>query len=319
MDVRNLIKESCARANIVPRRQAVPGDIQETAYMLLKGIVHKYNYNDFLVWTQKSVIIPKANVIHIHDATDAVKGEYNYFFNSVDDMNAYEITQEDVANSAMAMVTDDTYTEVVWTAGVIHYGPDESVYRWFGHRISEPWPQRIQDMKAYINMYHMTVRDVEKINSLYVISNANEPYREHFLLEYVNHTEFDKYSNTSRVYTYTQKSEGEWVIELKPFFFNGNYRLKMNYNEAMEFDIDSDLFIPENYIELLIVALAHKLALQYPRLDDAQMARLEKEVQVMVDNVRTPKAEDRVLTRNNYWDGYNRMTQADLMSGRYIF
>lgn len=313
MEVRSLIKEACARANIVPRRQAVPGDIQETAYMLLKGIVNKYNANDFLVWTQKSVIIPKSNLIHVYDEDDTLKGDNNMYFASVEDLNAYTPTEEDYENSVLAMVygNEQTVYSIV--------NPVRDVYVWSGHTIAAPETQRIQQMKLYMNCLHFKVQNVAKINSLYVISNANEPYREHFLLEYVNHTEFDRYVNTSRVYTYTQKAEGEWLIELKPLFYNGNYRLKMNYNEAMEFDIDSDLFIPENYIELLIVALAHKLALQYPRLDDAQMARLEKEVQVMVDNVRTPKAEDRILTRNNYWDSYSRLTQADLMSGRYIF
>ena len=66
------------------------------------------------------------------------------------------------------------------------------------------------------------------------------------------------------------------------------------------------------------MALAHKLALQYPRLDDAQMQRLEKEVQVLVDNVRAPKAEDRVLNRNDYWEDYGTLTQQELLSGRYM-
>ena len=42
-NVREIIKEACCRVNITPRRQAVPGDIMENAYRLLKGIVAKYN------------------------------------------------------------------------------------------------------------------------------------------------------------------------------------------------------------------------------------------------------------------------------------
>ena len=45
MDVRSIIKEATSRINLVPRKQAVPGDILETAYQLLKGIVSKYNYD----------------------------------------------------------------------------------------------------------------------------------------------------------------------------------------------------------------------------------------------------------------------------------
>ena len=154
---------------------------------------------------------------------------------------------------------------------------------------------------------------------IYVISNTNEPYKEYYKLDFINHTDFDRYSRNARVYTYTQKSEGEWLLNVKPLYYPDNHRLKITYNESMQFDIDSDLFIPENYIELLIVALAHKLALMYPRLDEAQMNRLENEVRVLVDNVRTPKAEDRVLLRNNYWDSPHTMTQAELLAGYGMF
>jgi hypothetical protein len=179
--------------------------------------------------------------------------------------------------------------------------------------------QRYQEMKRYESMEHVQVRDVAKIDSLYLISNTNQPYREHYKLEFASHSDFDKYINTANVFTYTQKSEGEWLIQLKPNVAKQNCRLKLNYNEAMEFDLDSDLYIPDNYVELLIVALAHKLALQYPRLDDAQMTRLENEVRVLVDNVRTPKASDRILQRDDYFGVTGNMSQSELMSGYWLY
>ena len=170
-------------------------------------------------------------------------------------------------------------------------------------------------MKRYEAMTHVQVRDVAKINSIYVINNTNEQYREHYKLDFVNHTDYDKFSNTSRVYTYTPKSEGEWLIELKPYIYSGAHRLKINYNEAFDIDLNTDLYIPDNYVELLIVALAHKLALMYPRLDEAQMNRLQQEVQVLVDNIRTPRSEDRLLLRNDYfYDGDYTLSQYDLLS-----
>lgn len=311
MEIRTLITEACTRVNLVPRRQAVPGDIQENAYRLLRGIVAKYNADNLLCWTEKSILIPKNNLIHIYDQTDVLAGQYNMYFDTEDELNAYVLTEEDMANDVWAIVKEKP--------GAYYTVTHSGAYMWQYNVITEPHSQRIQDMLAYQSMFHMQVRDVVKINSIYVVSNYNEPYREHYKLDFINHTEFDQYMNTSRVYTYTQKSEGEWLIQLKPLFYSGDYRIKLTYNEAIEFDIDSELFIPDNYIELLIVALAHKLALMYPRLDESQMNRLEKEVQVLVDNVRTPKAEDRVLTRNNYWDSYGRMTQGQLLSGEFIF
>lgn len=313
--VREIIKEACARINLVPRRQAVPGDILENAYKLLKGVVNKYNFDNLLNWTQNSIIVPNSNLIHFYDETDFVKGEYNLYFDNADELNAYELTEEDYKNDVWAILAD--HPSVLYK--VMGVGtPEGTVYTWYGFQVHEPYPQRYQEMKRYEAMQHVQVRDVVKINSIYAISNTNEPYKEHFKLDYINHTDFDKYSNTSRVYTYTQKSEGEWVIEIKPLFAQQHYRLKINYNEAIKFDLDSDLYIPDNYVELLIVALAHKLAIMYPRLDEAQMNRLQQEVQVLIDNVRTPKAQDRMILRNDYWDNYGKMSQNDLLSGRWI-
>lgn len=317
MEIRSLIQEACCRVNIVPRRQAVPGDIVENAYRLLRGIVAKYNSDCLLSWTQKSMIVPKAPVIHIYDETDVIKGEYNLYFNNAEQKDAYELTKEDYDNDVWALVKD--VHDVIFK--VMPVGtPEGTVYTWYGWPVptDQPYPQRYQEMLAYQDMLHVQIRDVAKINSLYVVSETGQPYKEFYKLDFVNHTDFDRFMNSSRIFTYTQKSEGEWVLEIKPYMYMNNTRLKITYNEGIEFDIDSDLFIPDNYTELLIVALAHKLALMYPRLDEAQMNRLEKEVQVLVDNVRTPKAEDRILLRDNYWDDYGRMTQYDLLTGGYM-
>lgn len=314
MEVRTIITEACTRCNLVPRRQAVPGDIMENAYRLLKGIVAKYNSDNLLCWTQKSVIVPKSTLIHLYDETDILKGENNLYFDTVAEMNSYVFDLNEIDNlwCIVKEVPNTYYTVQVETSNPLTFAT-------IPHEVPEVVPQRYQEMLEYQNMLHFQVRDVAKINSIYVISNTNEPYKEYYKLDFINHTDFDRYSRNSRVYTYTQKSEGEWLLNVKPLYYPDNHRLKITYNESMQFDIDSDLFIPENYIELLIVALAHKLALMYPRLDEAQMNRLENEVRVLVDNVRTPKAEDRVLLRNNYWDSPHTMTQAELLAGYGMF
>lgn len=308
-NVREIIKESCCRVNIVPRRQAVPGDIMENAYRLLKGIVAKYNSDNLLAWTQNNIILQNHELIHIFDESDVLKGEHNMYFNTLDEMNNYALSEEDYANNVWVLVKEqpNAYYTVTQSGN----------YLWQYHNADNT--QRYQEMKRYESMEHVQVRDVAKIDSLYLISNTNQPYREHYKLEFASHSDFDKYINTANVFTYTQKSEGEWLIQLKPNVAKQNYRLKLNYNEAMEFDLDSDLYIPDNYVELLIVALAHKLALQYPRLDDAQMTRLENEVRVLVDNVRTPKASDRILQRDDYFGVTGNMSQSELMSGYWLY
>lgn len=166
------------------------------------------------------------------------------------------------------------------------------------------------------SMVDVPLKDCAKINAVYVESDSKLL---HGKLEYVAPADFDRYGSNARVYTVTQKAESEWVIEIKPYVARmNNYKLKIHYNRGLQFDLDDELYIPDNYIELLIVAVAHKLALQYPRLDDAQMTRLENEVRVLVDNVRTPKAADRIIQRDDYFTYGHTMTQAELESGSWL-
>lgn len=308
--VREVIVEAATRVNLAPQRNPYPG-VVENAFRLLKGIISKYNNDNLLVWTQNSVIVPKSNLIHIYDESDYLKGEHNLYFDNERELNSYKLSEEDYENNTWAIVKE--VPNVVYS--VIRITTPAVQFQWLPHVVNEPYSQRYQEMKRYEAMTHIQVRDVAKINSIYVINNTNEQYREHYKLDFVNHTDYDKFSNTSRVYTYTPKSEGEWLIEVKPYIYSGAHRLKINYNEAFNIDLNTDLYIPDNYVELLIVALAHKLALMYPRLDEAQMNRLQQEVQVLCDNIRTPRSEDRLLLRSDYFcnDRYT-MSQQDLMS-----
>ena len=314
--VREIIKEACTRINLVPRKQAVPGDILENAYDLLKGIANKYNKDNLLSWTQNSIILENKSLIHIYDETDVLKGEFNLYFNTSDELNEYPLTQEDIDNDVWAISYDTPNT----VFKPVNTGTEEEpVFTWEPTAMAEPYSQRYQEMLRYKDMWHVQIRDVNKINSIYVITVANEPYREICKLDFINHTDYDRYGISTKTFTYTHKSEGEWLIEIKPLIARQNYRLKMNYNEGIKFDLDTDLYIPDNYIELLIVALAHELAIMYPRLDETQMARLQNEVAVLVDNVRTPNSTDRILLREDYWKRPRRMSQAELESGSWVY
>lgn len=320
LSVREIIKEACTRINLVPRKQAVPGDILENGYKLLKGVADKYNKDNLLSWTQNSLMLPNVSLIHVYDQTDVLKGEHNLYFDNATELNEYEpqLTQEDVENDTWAILKD--HPNVLYR--VMPVGtPEGTVYTWYGIAVKEPFPQRYQEMIRYQSMYHVQIRDVDKINSIYVVSPTNEEYREITKLDFVNHTDYDRFGNNTKTFTYTQKSQGEWLIEIKPVVARQSkpYRLKFNYNEGIKFDLDSELYIPDNYIELLIVATAHKLALMYPRLDEAQMNRLQTEVSVLVDNVKTPNAVDRMILREDYWRGPRRMTQQELLSGDWLY
>lgn len=315
MNVREIIKEAVTRVNLVARRQAVPGDLVETAFRLLKGVVAKYNNDNLLSFTQNTFVTSNSLLTHIYDESDIIAGEHNKYFKNQDELQAYEISETDYEDSVLAMIYGDPST----VFSIVRIGtPSGPVYNWIGHNAFENGSQRVQEMQNYVMMNHVQIRNVAKINSIYVTNPANGlPINVD--LQFVPKSQFDQYTNDSRVFTSVQKSEGEWVIAIKPIIANyRNWKMAINFNEGIEFDLDSDLYIPDSYTELLIVALVHKLAIQFPRLDEAQMARLEKEVQILVDNVRTPKAMTKFLEReDNSWCTH-RLSQEELAGGTWI-
>ena len=315
MDVRSIIREAVTRINLVPRKQAIPGDILETSYRLLRGIVSKYNYDNLLSFTQNSILVKNTEFTHFYDETDFVKGKNNLYFMTTEALNAYTPDEQEYNDNTWAM----TYDNDNYVFAVAKTAPN--TYIWVPQYIHDHMLPRIQQMEAYKKMNHICVRDIAKINSVYVVTEAGQPYKLYYELRFIPANEFDNYTNDANVFTVTEKSEGEWVMQVKPGVYRLNdRRLKVNYNESIDFDLDSDLYIPDNYVELLIVALAHKLALQYPRLDDAQMQRLQLEVQTLVDNVRTPKSITRMVLRDQYDYGNlnHTMTQAELMAGYIV-
>jgi hypothetical protein len=306
MSVKDIIREATVRFGL-PRRQGIPGYMEETAYRLLKGIISKYNNDNLLSYTQNSITIQNHRLIHIFDQEDSLiysDEEHGFMKYS---QNKPEATVDDVGTRIYIGSENKVYEGLQVTV------PGTTIYVW-SDKTSEYTMSELQKMNEYLNMEHIKIKDVAKIQSIYLV-NDNEEWQTE--LKFKNFIDFGKFSPSSPVFTYTPKCEGEWLIFIKPVIARMNYKLKINYNEGVDFpqDIDTVFYIPDNYIELLIAALAHKLALQFPRLDDAQMQRLENDVRVMVDNVRTPKAEDKILLRANADRVPGQMSADELMAG----
>lgn len=309
MEVRTIITEALSRANIVPRRQPAPGDLVQTAFMLLQGIISQYNKDNYLSFTQATLDLPAKRYIHIYDEIDTLGGENNMYFDDADQLSAYELTEEDYDNNVWAMINDGQHLNVIYTVLSIST-PSGPVYQWQPH-VQDGFNPRYQQMRRYCESYHIQVPNVVKLNSLYI--NRGEVYGL-LKLNFVPYAEFDAYINNDLYWTWNDGAEGEWMIEIKPILASQALKLRMAYNKGYKIDLDSDIRIPDNYIELLIVSLTQKLATKFPRLDDAQMLRLENDVKNMLANVRTPKADAKMVLRDNHYD--RGMTAQDVLCGR---
>lgn len=310
MEVRSIITEALSRSNVVPRRQAAPGDLVQSSFNLLKGIVSKFNNDNFLAFTQQGFDLPARKVIHIYGKYDTMLDENNMVFASSDDLSAYPLSQQDYDNSLWGFINDGHHDTVVYS--VISIGtPSGTIYQWQPHPNVDQYNQRYQNIIAYAKAYHIHVDGVSKLNTLNI--NRNQPYGM-LELKFQPFADFDSFCNTELIWTFKELAQGEWIIKVKPTLAAQNVKLRLDYNRAIEFDLDSDLRIPDAYIELLTVALTYKLAVAYPRMDDAQVARLATELEGMLNNVKTPKADAKQVLRGGYYD--DRSSYWGVVGGR---
>ena len=309
MEVRDIIREALSRANVVPRRQPAPFDKQESSLKLLQGIVSQYNNDNYLAFTQTSVDLPARRYIHIFDKDDTQKGDWNFYFDNVADMNSNPPDMEAVDNYAWAICKDNL--------DKVYYAYNMGgAFGWAElHKDELEFDPRYQQMKRYAETYHVHVEGVVKLNALNI--NRGSQYGM-YRLNFLPRAEFDSYINNDLFWTWTEGAEGEWMIETKPYVSSCAVRLKLAYNKALYVDLDTDLRVPDAYIELLTAALTHKLAVNFPRVDDAQMQRLEGAVATMLNNVKAPKADARQVLRDGA-EGDPFLTGSDLMRGRIFY
>ena len=308
MEIRTIITEALSRANIVPRRQPAPGDLVQSAYNLLQGAINQYNNDNYLAFTQRQISLPCKKLIHIYDEDDTMLSDTEKVFKTVSEMNAYVPSVEEAVEDVWAMVMTDKNTvyHIVETLGAYHWEPMSEV---------DEFDIRYQDMKRYIESYHIHVKGVAKLNTLMIaIPTAGA---EAVKLAFVPRSDFDRYYRNELAWTFTQMSEGEWLIETKSYALAGANKLRLDYNEAVRFNLDTDLRVPDAYLELLTVALTYKLAIKYPRMDDSKVTQLASELQTMIDNVSTPKADVKLVKRDSY--DVNDYTYWGVVSGRFLY
>jgi hypothetical protein len=306
MDVRDIIKEALSRANVVPRKQQANDAYVETALRLLQGITSRYNNQSLLAFTQMKARLPAARTIHIYNKEDLFAGENHRFFNSISDLqNPLNIPNaDDVAEGVKAMILGQP--------GTVYVATDSMPAPIWQARPFDEFDVDDQQMADYATARHVRIPNVQKLCTLFINSSPSGLV-EQLQLSFLPLEDFDRASAADYVWTYTEMAEGEFILRTKSYTGQGIIGLGVTYNRGFKVDINDDIRIPDAYLELLIVALTYALATTYPRLDDAQMERLAKELSIMETNVRTPKADTRMVKRERT---YNRkLTAYDILAG----
>lgn len=306
MEIRSIIKEALIRANIVPRRQPAPDDKVESGFRLLKGLVAFCNKENYLSFTLSEMKLPARRVLHLYDKTDTMIGEGLRVYATTAELQSAELTAEDDGITAMAK---DNVT-VAYDCEEVNPGN----YAFVPH-VADKFNEDDLNLIRYIEATHVKIRNISKLNTLMLTNGvgANNAYTK---LSFVPFDDFGRNDNNDLVWTWTPLSEGEYVVLTKPYVAGGAISYSLSYNKGIEFDIDSDLRIPDAFSEMLIAGLAYKLSVEFPRVNESKQLSLKAEFDKMVDNVKTPNADARQVRRDiDYIGG---MTAQDVLAGRML-
>ena len=146
---------------------------------------------------------------------------------------------------------------------------------------------------------------IQRINKVYWRSKEPQGLGNYVELQFASPDDFFAYPSGSGVYTWQPINDLQVMLKLR-LLPDERTEIKITYNRKWDFNLDSELRIPEQYSELFITALTHKLATTFPRLSTEQVALLKQDLDDMIKNVKTSTRAVKYLSRKPSIPGVNR-------------
>lgn len=297
IEAEDLIKQAYERAGLWPYQQSMQHAQLETGKRLLKGIVSRYNNDDLLVFTQNDFnldlrggnivnVVKEYDNCYIFETQDDVPEEYN----TIDKIAVYvwkdAMYYVNVSSASLGydwLAMKDLNEK--FTLNDVEYIAKDYItnYEWLDKHKGEHW---------------IAIDNVTKIRAISSKPNG-QILDEYVAMKFVPYDSFKNLSSSANCYT-IRETATSWQILFKQTFAKQNRNVIISYNEG--FNISDTINISDIYVELLIQGLTVKLCHLYPN-DETNTSRQENELANIISNVRTPRANLKMVKRVSY-DGY---------------
>lgn len=156
--------------------------------------------------------------------------------------------------------------------------------------------------------------NIKKVNKVYWHSKEPADLGNSIELKFASPDDFDAYPDGSGIYTCQPVNDLQIVFKTK-LLPSSSIELKFTYNRKWSFDLDSELRIPEEYVELFTVALTVALAKAFPRLSNEQVTLMKEDLTKMENNVRVSSRAVKYVSRRPVRTCVN---QAAFLSGSFL-
>ena len=156
--------------------------------------------------------------------------------------------------------------------------------------------------------------DLQNISNVYIqMTDDTRLYAE---LLYVKMEDLDSPSYGANIFSWQPISDTKIKFYIRLVLLNLHRPIKIFYNKKWDFNLDSEIRVPEQYIELFNCALTHKLAVTYPRLSAEQTSILKSELSEMENNVMTQNRANKFVRRKSGIVGMS--SRESFLSGQFL-
>lgn len=345
--IREVIQESIYRANIVGRRQTIPDDKFEDALNILRDLASEFSNKNLLQWLRRTVelnhINAKEEAYILSD--DYVEGENFWFIINGNTGVLPEANIENYNKGCEAWNKDRQVFHIV----TYEPRPGATGYRWeptnfdtkeeaiadLNGAIAQIIPAGVPDfvtvgmddptliINGKPDQADVKAKNPSCITEVYyelerpeVNGDFNRP------LLFVSYEDFWQGGWGPFTYTWQATSDTKLTLYLKKAMVDmintRGFGLKILYNQAWNFDADSEVRAPDIYRSLFLSALTYRLAVRFPRLSEEHTQRLKNEMDDRINTLSVKTRANKYVSRQT---GYanNLCTVDQLMAGSYLF
>lgn len=295
ISIRDLIVNSLDETGLCSRSQPAPANLMVSGLQLIKKRAAQYSNTNLLQFTRKEIDI------------DLVKREFI--------VGEYEMT-EDYENRVEFVSFEETINDLTPTdyVGMIVCAKDtQNCFEpQHGHWVNLGQASELHEVFEQVPDYEL--KNLQEVTQAYV-QPKGDTKTDWVELNFIAYEDFYQYGLTNQIYTVLPLTDKCVKIMLKKTFDITHFKLKLIYNEAFEFDMDTVLNIPKQFVALFNAALVYDFSVAYPRLSDNTIQILKQRLEELEHNVRRSSSVNKFIGRD-----YQRAmwTYGDFIAGRFL-
>ena len=285
ISVRDLIVNSLDETGLCSRNQPAPANIVVSALQLLKKRAAQYSNTNLLQFTRKEIdidVLKHEFIVGEYEVTEDYEG-LTIFVNNYETINDMDPASDEYTNKIVCAKDN----QICYEARRIN----ASTFNWIavGHASER------KDVFEMVPDYE--IKNLQEITKAFIKPKTIDSY-DWSELDFIAYEDFYQNGLSTQIYSVLPLTDKCAKVLLKKSFALEQFELKLIYNESFDFDIDTQLNLPKQFVALFSAALVYDLSVAYPRLSDATVQILKARLDELEHNVRRGSSASKFIGRN---------------------